>query len=132
MKGYWAIAVLLILCSPVTRADDKAQSVATIGTGTFSCAKFAKYDAEPNNGGQMNLIIQWAWGFISAYNLRASFSATYQETDAPNPVSPMDAAGTLLFIRNYCQQNPSSNVANATLGLISTSGGIVTSSVRLP
>jgi len=132
MKSYWAIAAFLTLCVAAAGADDKASSVATIGTGTFSCAKFTKYDAEPNNSGQMNLIVQWAWGFISAYNLRAAFAASFQENDAPSPVSPLDAAATVTFIRNYCQKNPQSNVANATLGLISTSGGIVTSSVRLP
>lgn len=131
MKGHWAIAVLLVLCSASTKADDNKQSVATIGTGTFSCAKFTKYDTARNNSDQMNLIVQWAWGFISAYNLRAAFSATFQESEAPSPVSPQDATSTLLFIRGYCQNNPKSNVAGATLALISTSGGIVTSSVIL-
>jgi len=132
MKSYWAIAALLASGVASAGADDKAASVATIGTGTFSCAKFAKYDAEPNNTGQMNLIVQWAWGFISAYNLRAAFAATFQENDAPNPVSPLDAAATVTYIRNYCEKNPQSNVANATLGLISTAGGTVTSTVKLP
>ena len=132
MKSYWAIAALLVLCCTSTRADDKAQGVATIGTGTFSCAKFTKYDAAPNNSDQMNLIIQWAWGFISAYNLRAAFSATFQENDAPNSVTPPDATATLMFIRKFCQKNPQSNVTDATLDLIGTSGGVVTSSVTLP
>jgi hypothetical protein len=132
MKGYWAIGALLVLCSTPTRADDKSQGVATVGTGTFSCAKFAQYDAAPNNTGQMNLIIQWAWGFISAYNLRAAFSATFQQEDAPSPVTPLDAAATLTFLRDFCAANPKSNLTTATLFLISKSGGIVTSSVNLP
>jgi hypothetical protein len=132
MKGYWPIAALLVLWTTSAKADDKTQTVATIGTGTFSCAKFIKYDSAPKNSDQMNLIVQWAWGFISAYNLRAAFSSTFQENDAPNSVSPPDSASTLLFIRTFCQKNPMSNVASATLDLIGASGGIVTSSVTLP
>jgi hypothetical protein len=131
MKSYWAISALLVFLSIPVLADDKQQAVATIGTGTFSCDKFTKYDAAPNNSGQMNLIIQWAWGFMSAYNLRAAFSATFQESDAPSPVSPPDATATLAFLREYCQRNPQSNVTSATLALIGRSGGIVTSSVNL-
>jgi hypothetical protein len=132
MKCSWAIAVLVILCSTPARTEDKTQGVATIGTGTFSCAKFTKYDAAPNNADQMNLIVQWAWGFISAYNLRAAFSATYQENEAPSPITPPDASSTLVFIRKFCQKNPLGNLTDATLDLIGTSGGIVTSSVTLP
>jgi len=120
------------LCSTPTDADDKTPGVATIGTGTFTCAKFATYDAERNNSNQMNLIVQWAWGFISAYNLRAAFSATFQQDDAPNSVAPLNASATLDFIRAFCQKNPQSNVTSATLDLIGKSGGVVTSSVTLP
>jgi hypothetical protein len=73
--------------------------------------------------------VQWAWGFISAYNIRAAFSATYQDDDAPNPVSPPDAASILSFIRKHCEKNPLSNVTTATLELIGTLGGMVSSSV---
>jgi hypothetical protein len=133
MKSYWgAIGVLLVLCCNPAKADDKAPSVAAIGTGTFSCEKFNKYDATPNNSSQMGLIVQWAWGFISAYNLRAAFSATYQESDAPSPVTPPDAAGTLGYLRKFCQKNPQSNLTTATLYLIGAAGGIVSSTVELP
>jgi hypothetical protein len=130
MKCYWAIAALLVvLCSAPTKAADKSSGVGTIGTGTFTCEKFSKYDGAPNNSGQMGLVVQWAWGFISAYNIRAAFSATYQENEAPNPVSPPDAASILLYIRKHCEKNPLSNVTTATLELIGTLGGMVTSSV---
>jgi hypothetical protein len=140
MKNYCAIAALLVLWSvaanaeenSATKTDANAQGVATIGTGTFSCVKFTQFDASPNNSAQMNLIVQWAWGFISAYNLRAAFSATYQESEAPSPVSPPDAASTLTFIRKFCEANPKSNLTTATLYLIGAGGGIVTSSVNLP
>lgn len=130
MKRCWAIAVLLVvLYSAPTKAADKTQGVGTIGTGTFSCEKFSKYDGAPNSSAQMNLVVQWAWGFMSAYNTRAAFSPTYQDDDAPNPISPPDANSILLFIRKHCEMNPQSNVANATLELIGTLGGIVTSSM---
>ncbi len=132
MKLYWAITVLLVvLFSASTKAADQSQGVGTIGTGTFSCEKFSKYDAAPNSTRQMDLVVQWAWGFMSAYNTRAAFSAAYQDEDAPNPISPPDAVSTLQFIRKHCEKNPLSNVTNATLELIGTLGGIVSSSVNL-
>jgi len=132
MKGYWAIVALLVLFTTSTRADEKSQGVATKGTGTFSCAKFTKYDTTPNNSDQMNLIVEWTWGFISAYNLRAAFSEKFQQNEAPSSISPPEATAVLSFIREFCQKNPQSNVTSATLGLIGRSGGVVTSSVILP
>ena len=133
MKIYGAIVVLLVvLFSAPTRADDKTPSVGMIGTGTFSCEKFTKYDSARNNSGQMGLIVQWAWGFMTAYNFRAAFAATYQDNDAPNPVTPPDSASLLLFIRKYCEKSPESNVATATLDLIGALGGVVTSSITVP
>jgi hypothetical protein len=135
MRSYWgagAIGVLLVMCCNPAGADDKASTVSAIGTGTFSCEKFNKYDVAPNNANQMGLIVQWAWGFISAYNLRAAFNATYQESDAPSPVTPPDAAGTLGYLRKFCQKNPQSNLTTATIYLIGAAGGIVSSTVELP
>jgi hypothetical protein len=133
MKCYGTIAALLvILCSAPTTAADKTPGVGTIGTGTFSCGKFSKYDGAPNSSGQMDLVVQWAWGFISAYNTRAAFSPTFQDDEAPNAISPPDANSILSFIRKHCEKNPLSNVTNATLELIGTLGGIVTSSVSFP
>jgi hypothetical protein len=133
MKSYGAIAVLLVvLFATPAQAADKTQGAGMIGTGTFSCEKFGKYDSAPNNSGQMGLVVQWAWGFITAYNFRAAFSQTYQEDDAPNPVTPPDSAALLLFIRKHCEKNPQSNVASATLELIGALGGVVTSSVTMP
>ena len=133
MKSYWTIAALLVvLFSAPTWAADKPHDVGTIGTGTFSCEKFSKYDGARNSSGQMNLVVQWAWGFISAYNIRAAFSPTYQDEDAPNPITPPDAPSLLLFIRKHCEKSPQSNVATATLDLIGTFGGVVTSFVNLP
>jgi hypothetical protein len=132
MKWHSAIATLLvILFSAPTTAVDSTPGVGTIGTGTFSCAKFSKYDGAPTGSGQMDLVVQWAWGFISAYNTRAAFAQTYQDDDAPNPITPPDAASMLEFIRKHCEKNPQSNVTNATLDLISALGGIVTSSISL-
>jgi hypothetical protein len=130
MKSSWALlALAVVFLSSPARADDKTPSVGTIGTGTFSCAKFGKYDGQPASSAQMGLIVQWAWGFISAYNARAAFAPTFQEEDAPNPIRPPDAPTLLTYIHKYCQVKPESNVTNAILDLISASGGIVTSSI---
>ena len=136
IKAFWAIAaVLAVFWYAPTRAVDAPPAApvkaATIGTGTFSCERFTKYDHTKNNSEQMDLLVQWAWGFMSAYNNRAAFAETFQENDAPSPITPPNAATTLAFIRKHCEQNPQSNVVNATLDLISTAGGIVTSSISL-
>jgi hypothetical protein len=133
MKIYGVITVLfVVLFSAPTEAADKTQSLGIIGTGTFSCEKFTKYDGARNSSAQMDLVVQWAWGFITAYNFRAAFAATYQDDDAPNPVTPPNAASLLQFIRQYCEKSPQSNVATATLDLIGTLGGVVTSSIAVP
>lgn len=133
MKPLWAMAALLVVFfySPTSAADAPVAAGATIGTGTFSCGKFSKYDSAPNNSEQMDLVVQWAWGFMSSYNNRAAFAPTFQEEDAPNPVAPPNAKTLLAFIRNYCKVKPDSSVAQATLDLISVLGGIVTSSISL-
>jgi hypothetical protein len=125
------VVLLVVLFSAPAKADDNTQSVGIIGTGTFSCEKFTKYDGAPNSSAQMGLVVQWAWGFITAYNFRAAFSATYQADDAPNPVTPPDSASLLLYIRKHCEKSPQSNVATATLDLIGALGGVVTSSIAM-
>ena len=133
MKCYWRVAALLVaLCSAPIQAAENPPAIGSIGTGTFSCAKFAKYDAAANNGAQMDLVVQWAWGYMSAYNTRAAFAPTFQEEDAPSPVAPPDANSIRVYIRKFCEKNPQSNVTNATLDLIGALGGIVTSSVNFP
>jgi len=132
MKGYGAIVALLVLCTASTRAEEKSLGVTTKGTGTFSCATFTKYDTARNNSDQMKLIVEWAWGFMSAYNLRAAFSEKFQQSEAPSSISPPEAPAVLSFMREFCQRNPQSNLANATIALIGKSGGIVSSSVVLP
>jgi len=126
------IALSATMLAVPAHAVEQTKTLGTIGTGTFTCAKFAKYDAAHNNEGQMGLIVQWAWGFMSAYNARAAFAATFQEEDAPNPITPPDAATVLQAIRSHCEKNPSSNVAEATLELISSLGGVVTSTLQFP
>lgn len=133
MKCYWKVAALLVVgfAAPAQAADNKPAG-GMIGTGTFTCAKFHKYDTTPNNAAQMDLVVQWAWGYMSSYNTRAAFAPTFQEVDAPNPISPPDAASIVTYIRKHCETNPQSNVANATLDFIGELGGMVTSSVAVP
>ena len=134
IKSSWPSLALLatLWVAPAHAADKPPPAQGTIGTGTFSCAKFGKYDTMPNNGTQMNMLVQWIWGFMSAYNARAAFAETFQEADAPNPVAPPDPASILQFVRTHCEKKPQSNVANATLDLITTLGGTVTSSIAFP
>jgi hypothetical protein len=120
--------VLLTLAYSLAMAADKPASGAVIGAGGFSCGLFSQYDRAPNNQGQMDIVVQWAWGFMSAYNNRNLFSPTYQRHTA-KPITPPDSPTVLLFIRSYCEQSPLSNVTNATLNLIQTLGGSVSGTI---
>jgi hypothetical protein len=125
-----AAAILLaVLCYSPLKAAEKTAGV--IGTGGFSCGQFIAYDRQ-NNAAQMNLIAQWSWGFMSAYNARAVFSATYSKTVAPRQIAPPDEPTVLLFIKRHCETYPLSNVITATIYLIENLGGIASGSITLP
>jgi hypothetical protein len=133
MRFSVALALLAIFAnSSINAADKEPASGAVIGTGGFSCGLFSKYDREPNNSAQMTVIVQWAWGFMSAYNSRALFSSTYQPHPAPRQISLPDEPTVLLYIRQHCDRQPLSNVTNATLDLIRSLGGVVTGTISFP
>ena len=101
---------------PVTEPSDV---VWLIGTGQFSCGKFIDYQRQKNEA-QLNLIVQWIWGFISAYNMRGSFHAksvqTTQITDVP------DQPSVLLYVEKYCDAHPTDKLTQATFSLMKTIG----------
>ena len=69
----------------------------------------------------MDLIVQWVWGYLVAYNGRGFFNngIGHEVTQVPIPDSPT----VLLFIHQHCTKYPLSMVANATIDLIHSSGG---------
>jgi hypothetical protein len=91
-----------------------------MGTGGFSCGRFMQYQRMlPNNEAQMELLVQWVWGFLAAYNERGRFDAGGQVV---SQLIPPDSATVLLFLNRHCMQHPQSTVAEGTLALLKSLG----------
>jgi len=123
MKHWWLIcACALSLPAASTTAGDHVPFT-MIGSGGLSCGKFIDYQKQPNNKAQMDALVQWVWGFISAYNARGFFDVTVQRE--VSQVSPPDEStvpfvyGTILCAsprRLRREWNPGINQGSRRLG----------------
>lgn len=116
----------LLLCAVVfgpvaAQAQDRA---AVIGTGQFSCGKYVQYKAD-NNRAQMDVITQWVWGFMTAYNFRGNFGARYKSVKSGNLATLPDDSTVSLYLENFCRKNPLATVLDGTMELIRDMGGQV-------
>jgi len=93
---------------------------AIVGTGGFSCGQFIEYEKQ-GNPQQMDLIVQWVWGFLVAYNNRGFFNNKIGH-DVIQVTLP-DSPTVLLFVSEFCKRRPLSNVFGATNELIQSLGG---------
>lgn len=105
---------------PIPRTATEPSNLWTlIGTGQFSCGKFIDYQRQKDEA-QLDLIVQWIWGFMSAYNMRGSFHAegvrVTQIKDLP------DQPTVLLFVEKYCNVNPTHKLTQATFALMDALG----------
>lgn len=121
-----ALIIILLFFLNTTYAEttvDKAPSYAPIvGTGQLSCGQFIQYK-EQNYQPQLEIIVQWVWGFLSAYNFRGNFNEKWQRV---TPISSLpDSPTVLLFLETYCRKNPANRVFDGTLRLIETLHGTV-------
>ena len=122
MKHWWLIcACALSLPAASSNADHVPFTM--IGTGGLSCSKFIDYQRQPNNKAQTDVLVQWVWGFISAYNARGFFDVTTPRE--VSQVSPPDESTVLLFMGQFCARAPASYVVSGTLALIKDLGGAV-------
>lgn len=120
----YLITCILLICSIGAYAakpmDTSYDSVSLIGTGHFSCGKFVEYRNQ-NNQEQLNIIVQWVWGFLSAYNYRGFFSTSYQgrlpQIDLP------DYPTVLLYLETHCLKRPTDRILDATFALIKELNG---------
>jgi hypothetical protein len=69
------------------------------------------------------VLVQWVWGFISAYNARGFFDVTVQRE--VSQVSPPDESTVLLFMGQFCARAPTRYVVSGTLALIKDLSGAV-------
>jgi hypothetical protein len=121
---HWCLAcacALSVAAASATAGDHVPFTM--IGSGGLSCAKFIEYQKPPNNKAQMDALVQWVWGFISAYNARGFFDATVQRE--VNQVSPPDESTVLSFMGQFCARAPAGYLVSGTLALIRDLGGAV-------
>ncbi len=100
-------------------------TVTIIGTGQFSCGLFIEY-RKLNNPQQLTLIVQWVWGFFSAYNLHGNFGTQWHYIPK---ITPPDSPTVLLYLETYCNKHPTNNIVQGTLALIQELGGSVAGEV---
>ncbi|WJF91160.1 hypothetical protein QS306_05855 [Paraburkholderia bonniea] len=124
IKDYFCLALQTLAMALVFTfaASSKGASIDTapdisfqVGTGGFSCGKFINYK-QLNNAVQDQLVVQWVWGFLSAYNFRGNFGAKWHRV--PHIENLPDEATVLLFLETHCRQHPTDTVMMGTLALI--------------
>jgi len=122
------LSILMALSSVVpmvARAADATSDAGSpglvIGTGQFSCGQFAEYHKQDDKV-QMDLIVQWFWGFLTAYNYRGSFGTTLRPASL---IPPPDSPTVVLFVGKYCERHPLQLIVNAGLAMIHELGGTV-------
>lgn len=66
------LMALVVVAEPAFAAEPTAKDniqTSVIGTGQFSCGQYIEYEKQ-SNPAQIDLIVQWVWGFLVAYNYR--------------------------------------------------------------
>ena len=112
--------VLIVLVSRFASAENLksksyGRSFEVYGTGGLSCGAWVE-SRRTNHQDQQNLYRQWMAGWIVSYNY-------YSERGRLNQVSTPEFDTMSLWLDTYCQNNPTDNVAFATVALVEKLGG---------
>jgi len=127
MKKLIGMSLMLLISTTIRAAppvDTQPSLAHVIGAGNFSCGKFMQYKAE-NDANQMNIIQQWVWGFMVAYDMRSNFRHKFTRTIEGNLSTMPDGPTVFLFLATHCQQHPLDTVLDGTIALIKQMGGQV-------
>jgi hypothetical protein len=107
----------------ITYAQTSEGYISIRGSGNFKCGEYVSW-VETQNQMQLNLVNQWVWGFIAAYQFRGNFGNKINTPKQGNIVTP-EATTAQLFLKKYCNDNPLSDVTNGTIRMIKELGGII-------
>ena len=88
------ITAVLVLLSSSTYCADNTGSYAIIGSGAASCGKYI----EARKSASDSKYQAWLAGYITALNVT--------EKDTYNLMGATDWGGMMLWIENYCTENP--------------------------
>lgn len=115
------VIILLAILSSNSYAQVAGGAISVRGSGQFSCGEFMKW-SDIGNQSQLDIINQWVWGYLVAYQMRGAFSKTYSIPTSGNITSP-DAGTVELYLKKYCSNNPLSNIHNGVIAMIKELGG---------
>jgi len=120
--------VLLLLASSAWAAeplDTKPYPRPVAGEGLVSCGAFMQFHST-NNSGQLNLIVQWALGYMTAHSIKSTFVKDQKDWKRPvgGEISTIpDSPTILLFLEKHCREYPLDRVWDGTNMLIKELGG---------
>ena len=123
-KARLAAAILISVLAGNARAGDILLS--TIGTGGFSCGKFVSYETGPQSTEEMDLVVQWVWGYFVAYNSRGFFDV--KTGHSVSQINYPDSPTIILYLDQYCKKHPTVTLINGINALLKTVGGHVVGS----
>ena len=113
--------LLLFLFILISSNVQSQPVVNMIGTGTMSCGKFIDYKNQGNKQ-QLDLFVQWTWGFLSSYNIRGNFGTNYSYA-SPVINNLPDSETVILFITKDCESHPLETVLMSVMRLGKSLGG---------
>jgi hypothetical protein len=120
------VTIVLSLFFNIAYAQTSEGYISIRGSGQFKCGEYISW-VETKNQTQLNLVNQWVWGFVAAYQFRGSFGNKINPPKQGN-ISTPEAATTQLFLKKYCNDNPLSDITSGTIKMINELGGIFYSS----
>lgn len=121
-KKLGLILLVLSTASSICAYASEPNYVPVIGTGQFSCGKFIEY-RDQGNSSQIELVVQWTWGFLTAYNFKSNFGPSIKKSQFV--VHPPDSPSVALYLETYCRKHPVNNVMDGVFNLINDTGGQV-------
>lgn len=107
MKRIFLPSLFTILLATASYAKDGS---VVMGAGNDSCGKWLESRETPSSHYQYK---QWIFGFVSGTNW----------TNSKKQATPPDGEATVLFIDQYCKNNPLHTLVLAAAALVQESGG---------
>jgi len=117
------VIIILLLATSSSYAQVAGGAISVRGSGNFSCGEYVRW-SNFGNQVQLDIVNQWVWGFLVAYQGRATFVRPYVIPTVGNITNP-DAGTIELYLKKYCSNEPLSNIHNAVIAMIRDLGGIV-------
>lgn len=119
------IAASFCLATVAHAKDGETEEITFIGTGNLSCGEFIKAK-EDRNTAQLDLFVQWSWGFMSGYAMRDHFTTKWKGSSKSGALSSLPKSETvLLFLEKHCREHPLDTVLTGTVALTRALGGNV-------